>query len=76
MAVIKVHANETGRAVELLGLASARPTQTPTWMENWPLLREIRQEIEDEVGSQVYQELWDHGRSLDLQETVKELLAT
>ena len=69
-----VHEGQTDRAVQLLGLASARPTQTPTWMENWPLLREIRQEIEDDMGSQNYAELWERGRTLDLQETVKALL--
>lgn len=75
MAVIMAQGDETDRAVELLGLASARPTQTPTWLENWPLLREIRGEIEDEMGSQVYHQLWENGRSLNLQETVKDLLA-
>jgi hypothetical protein len=45
-------------------------------MENWPLLREIRQEIEVEMGSPRYHELWNNGRSLDLQKTVKDLLVT
>ena len=73
-AVILAHDNETERAVQLLGLASARPTQTPTWMENWPLLRELRQEIEDDLGPPVYAALWETGRSLDLHQTVNALL--
>ncbi len=74
-AVILAHEDETERAVQLLGLASARPTQTPTWMENWPLLRELRQEIEDDLGPPAYAALWEKGRGLDLHQTVNGLLA-
>ncbi len=73
-AVIMAQENETEQAVRLLGLASARPTQTPTWMENWPLLRELRQEIEDNLGAQAYAQLWADGRGLELHQTVTALL--
>jgi len=73
-AVILAHENQEEWAVQLLGLASARPTETATWMENWPLLRELRQEIEDNMGSATYADLWEQGRALDLHQTVTLLL--
>jgi len=57
-----------------LGLAAARPTQTPTWMENWPLLRELRLEIEADMGSENYAALWERGKTLDLHQTAAILL--
>lgn len=73
-AVILAYENQTTRAVELLGLASARPTETPTWMENWPLLRQTCQDIETVMGPAEFQTLWERGRTLDLRETVNALL--
>ena len=73
-AVILAQENEPRRAVQLLGLAAARPTQQPTWMENWPLLRELRLEIEADLGTEPYADIWERGKTLDLHETVSILL--
>lgn len=75
-AVILAYENQTTRAVELLGLASARPTETPTWMENWPLLQQTCQDIETMLGPDEYRALWERGKALDLRETVNALLLT
>ena len=74
MAVILAYENQTASAVELLGLASARPTETPTWMDSWPLLRQTCKDIESMLGPAEYQALWVRGKSLDLRETVNTLL--
>jgi hypothetical protein len=73
-AVILAYENQTSRAVELLGLASSRPTETPTWMENWPLLRQTCRDIETALGADEYYRLWDRGKTLDLKQTVNSLL--
>ena len=73
-AVILAQENDARQAVQLLGLAAARPTQQPTWMENWPLLHELQIEMEAELGSDIYSELWDIGKTMNLHETVEILL--
>ena len=73
-AVILANENQSRRAVQLLGLAAARPTQQPAWLENWPLLHELRLEMEADLGGETYASLWEQGKSLDLYETVSDLL--
>jgi len=72
--VILAHENQSRRAVQLLGLAAARPTQQPAWMENWPRLHELRLEMEADLGSETYAALWERGKAQDLYETVTKLL--
>ena len=73
-AVILAQENEIEQAIQLLGLAAARPTQQPTWLENWPLLHELRLESEVDLGAETYAALWAEGMMLDLHETVDLLL--
>jgi hypothetical protein len=74
-AVIQAHDGKYSRAVTLLGLASMRPTETPTWMENWPLLHQLCQDMQADLGPEQYQQLWDQGKTLNLHQTVDALLA-
>jgi predicted ATPase len=64
---------ERARAVAVLSLAFACASHTG-WMEKWSLLNQLRTDLENELGEKAYQEAWQRGAQLDLDETVAELL--
>jgi predicted ATPase/DNA-binding CsgD family transcriptional regulator len=72
--VILAHEGDTERAAELLGLAFTHPASAPAWMQKWPLLTRLRDQLEAELGAAAYQAAWDRGTSLDLETVVTELL--
>jgi predicted ATPase/DNA-binding CsgD family transcriptional regulator len=72
--VILAHEGDTERAAELLGLAFNHPASAPTWMEKWPLLIRLRDQLEAELGADAYQDAWVRGKTLDLEKVVIELI--
>jgi LuxR family maltose regulon positive regulatory protein len=72
--VIIAHSGDSERASELLGLAFTHPASAPAWMEKWPLLTRLREQLEAELGADAYQAAWERGETLDLEKVVTELI--
>jgi predicted ATPase/DNA-binding CsgD family transcriptional regulator len=73
-AVLLAHRGEIGRAAEVLSLAWNHP-YAPRYFELDPLITRLREDLENELGAEVYRAAWERGRSLDLDAVVQELLA-
>jgi predicted ATPase/DNA-binding CsgD family transcriptional regulator len=65
-AILAARANQPEWAAELLGLALAGPHEITGWMENWPLLNEVREQLELQLGTEAFRIAWEHGKSLHL----------
>ena len=65
-AILAARAGRHGWAAELLGLADAGPPEVIGWMDKWPLLQELRQQLAAELGAGAFHTAWVHGRTLDL----------
>lgn len=74
VAVVLAHAAEPENAVELMGLAFTHPASTPGWVEIWPLITELRVELETELGTADYTTAWERGTSQDLGHVISHLL--
>ena len=72
---IATHQGNPKRAVELLSLAFNHPKSATGWLEKWPLIGQLRRDLEDELGSEAYNAAWEQGKALDLMTVVEELLA-
>lgn len=74
-ALILAHRGRSTRAVELLALAFTHPVRAAGWMEKWPLLARLRDELEQALGAAAYLAAWERGTQLDLETTAAELQA-
>lgn len=73
-AVFMAHIAETEQAVQLLALAFNHPAHTSAWLEKWPLLTQLQTDMVAELGDTLYTELWQKGKTIDLDTTVAGLL--
>ena len=74
LAVLAASEKEADRAVEFLGLAFTHPTSPFEWMERWPLLTRLRQRLEHELGTEVYDRAWKRGEKADLEAVILDAL--
>jgi ATP/maltotriose-dependent transcriptional regulator MalT len=72
-AILAARAGRHGWAAELLGLADAGPPEVMGWMDKWPLLQDLRQQLAAELGAGAFHTAWARGRTLDLH-TVTQLI--
>jgi len=70
-AILAARANQPEWAVQLLGLASTAPRELMGWMEKWPLLSEVRQQLEDQLGAEAFRNAWEQGQTLQLETVVR-----
>jgi DNA-binding CsgD family transcriptional regulator len=61
------------RAVEALGLAFQHPTSATGWLENWPLLARLRDDLESKLGADAYADAWKRAATLDLDTVIAAL---
>lgn len=73
-ATLLAHWGEMERAVELLALADTHPLSPKGWMEQWPLLVEMRSKLEAELGAQAYSLAWERGKQSVIEEVAAELM--
>jgi hypothetical protein len=74
-AIMRARRGDRTRAIELLGLYFTYPANLTGWMDNWVYLKQLRTELESELGAEGYHDAWQRRKSLDLQTVVAELLA-
>ncbi|MFO7322567.1 MAG: LuxR C-terminal-related transcriptional regulator [Chloroflexota bacterium] len=62
-------------AVEYLALAFTHPASTPAWLQRWPLLMRLLDELRDELGTDDFDSAWHHGRILAPEDVASHLIA-
>ncbi|HEX2907802.1 MAG TPA: hypothetical protein VHO69_13115 [Phototrophicaceae bacterium] len=72
--LIHAHQGQPERAIEFLGLVSTWPERISGWMNAWPLLTRQRELLATELGTEAYQQAWNHGQELDAEQVWAELL--
>lgn len=72
-AVILAHEGDKERAVELLALLFAHPLSALGWLDQWPLLTRLRDQLKADLGVPVYAAAWKRGAADDLQTTLEAL---
>ncbi|MBC7871274.1 MAG: AAA family ATPase [Chitinophagaceae bacterium] len=65
ISVVLAYEAEVERAVELTGLAFTHPTSTLGWMEKWPLLQRLNEDLRAELGVEDYTAAWERGKTLN-----------
>jgi predicted ATPase/DNA-binding CsgD family transcriptional regulator len=66
LAIQLAHEAEPEQAVRLLSLTFNHPAHTAAWLEKWPLLTRLQQDLAVELAEGQYTALWAAGRALDL----------
>jgi tetratricopeptide (TPR) repeat protein len=71
-----IQANEGGyeQATQYLSLGINHPLSPRGWVEKWDVLLMLRENLVQELGETVFQEHWELGRNLDLEETARLLI--
>lgn len=63
------------RAAQLLGLAFTYSDHfLMGWMQQWPRLTRMREQLQAQLGKEAYQAAWERGQKHDLRRTISELL--
>jgi tetratricopeptide (TPR) repeat protein len=68
------HEDEQAQAAALLGLAFTAEDSPQRLFEKIPLIGDLSRTLEEELGTQAFQDAWEHGSQLDLPETVGGLI--
>ena len=75
LALAKIADSPPEQIVEWLGLASSVPDSSQSWLEQWPLYRRIRADLEHELGGEAFATCWERGTQDDLEATIRQILA-
>jgi predicted ATPase/DNA-binding CsgD family transcriptional regulator len=73
-ALLVAHDGDLKQAAELLGLIFTHPASPLGWFENWPLLTDLRAQLAQQLGAEVYAAAWERGSRLELADVVANLL--
>ena len=57
-----------------MALALAQHPGTTGWLEKWPLLMQLRADLETSLGSEAFAVIWERGQASDLQTVVQSLI--
>jgi hypothetical protein len=72
-AVLAARQGQSERAVEMLGLAFTQSPNINGWMIKWPLLGDVRGELQAELGTDRFESAWTHGSRLNLDSVMSQL---
>ncbi len=72
-AILAARAGEDEHAAELLGLTSTAPPEMIGWMAKWPLLRDIRRDLENTLGVGTYVDVFERGKRQELSAVIAAL---
>src|SRR5262249_31941326 len=73
-AILSARDRQPEHPVELLGLAYAAPPELTGWMKKWSLLTDVRQQLESELGGDMFKAAWERGQASSLEAVVRTLL--
>jgi predicted ATPase/DNA-binding CsgD family transcriptional regulator len=74
MAIIHAHEAEPEEAFRRLALVFTHPASTTTWLEKWPLLAALHDDLEAELGEETCQRVWEQGKNDTLEVVAAEFL--
>lgn len=66
-AVFIAHNAESEQAVQLLSLTFNHQAHTSAWLEKWPLLTQLQNDLTAELGADRFAEQWEKGKTADLE---------
>ena len=67
-AVLYSQQNQFERAVQHLALAVHHPLSPQGWLTKWSLLTKIQKQLQQQLGTKVYQATWQQGQIVELDE--------
>ncbi|MEO8393430.1 MAG: LuxR C-terminal-related transcriptional regulator, partial [Chloroflexota bacterium] len=73
-AIVLAREGEREQAVELLALVVTPPSSVIGWLEKWPLMAQMRAELEADLSPEVFVAAWERGKIRLLAEVVRDLL--
>jgi hypothetical protein len=73
--LILAHDGQTEQAAALLGLLDNHPASTKGWMNNWPLIAQLRADLETQLGAADYAAALERGKNLDPQTVVFSIIS-
>lgn len=68
------HLGQKQWAVRILGGIFTHPDNLIGWLKKWPLIADLCQRLEMELGEAAYATAWNEGRGLNLEQSADELL--
>ncbi|GAB4515064.1 MAG: hypothetical protein OHK0046_18020 [Anaerolineae bacterium] len=74
VSIILAHTVEMEMAVQVLSLAFSHPVSTAIWMQRWPMLRQLQDDLRLELGNAAFDAAWLSGQKLDFNTTVADVL--
>jgi tetratricopeptide (TPR) repeat protein len=74
LAMIEVHRGNDAQAVHLLSLAFHHPKSATGWLEKWPVIQQLQDELAARLGADDYTVAWEQGKTLDLEQVVSDWL--
>lgn len=72
IAIILANTGEPIRTIEQLGFALSHPKSISGWMHKWDFLARLMEDLEAELGADIFQEAWDRGANRELDDIVEE----
>ena len=73
-AILLAQDGDMKRAAALLALAFNQEEHLTGWMKKWDLLAHVNTTLEHELGAEAYRIAWEHGRTLDLDTVLEDML--
>jgi len=73
-ALLASHDGQTVWATEILGLIFRYPRTRTGWLYKWNLITELRANLEQKLGKDMFAAAWDRGAKMDLEATVRRIL--
>jgi predicted ATPase len=73
-AILLAHAGDMKRAAALLALAFDQGEHVTGWMKQWDRLARLKTTLEHDLGTDAYRTAWEHGRTLDLDTVLEDML--
>ena len=72
IAILHAQQDRFESAVHQLALAHHHPLSPTGWLEKWPLLMDIRQQLHEQLGDEAFQVAWEQGKAMVLDNLVLE----
>ncbi len=62
-------------ATELLALVSTHDSSMMGWLDRWALVDRLKYDLENELGSELYKDAWNHGINLEWESVCADLIS-
>jgi tetratricopeptide (TPR) repeat protein len=73
-AIIQASMGKYETAVAWISLVFHHPAAPIGMLKNWLMLNDVLEQLKNELGTEQFNTVWEHGKTLDIKTVVKELL--